>query len=133
MFQLAESRQKSNLPSAVTSLCITFLIMQHQYETSHAVPLFSPCQIILFACNRIFLKLNSFINCWASLKTGRNLRNSPSHYTREAVTQLFLLSTCVEGGVSFDVKRVGLYRFNTTRNFNKKKACKKMRLKWPKS
>ena len=37
-------QKKSNLPPAPTSIRITFLVMQHQYEISHVVPPFFPCQ-----------------------------------------------------------------------------------------
>ena len=94
---LPESRKKSNLPPAVTSLLITFLNIQPQYEFP-MLPLQSPNGKALhlhasqFSSSEIFYKTTS-----AFLKTGINLRNLPPAHSRGAVSFSVLWSLHVEG------------------------------------
>jgi len=77
-----ESRKKPNLPPAATSLCITFLIIQHRCEVSHIVCIFpyatSPdLHASEFSLSEIFCTIPE-----PSSKLVQNLRNFPLAHSR---------------------------------------------------
>ena len=68
----AEYRKKSKNFSGNNFL--TYTLPHNRYKVSHIVLPFFSCQITSFACIKIFLKLNIFMNMWVFLTPCMHLR-----------------------------------------------------------